>query len=86
MTQLTGITKPLSPFRRVDIPTPQSQQPQQLQQPRKASSGLPNHFRPQLPPEQSFVPPSNNNWAPPTLPKNPSSDLSIRPNVGSYTR
>jgi len=80
MSQLTGIPKPPSPFRRVDVPTPQQQQQQQQ---RKQSSGLPQHFRPQPLPEQQFVPPSNTNWAPPQI---PSTDPNIRPGIGSITK
>jgi hypothetical protein len=75
---LTGIAKPPSPFRRVDVPTPQQQQQQQQQ--RKPSIGVPQHFRPQAPPEPPLVPPSNTNWLPP---QNTTSDLTVRPGAGS---
>jgi hypothetical protein len=77
MNQLTGIPKPQSPFRRVDVPTPQQQQQQQQQ--RRQSSNNPQQFRPQPLAEQPFAPPSNNNWVPP---QNPTSDLNIRPGIG----
>ncbi len=84
MSQLTGITKPQSPFRRVDIPTPQQQQQQQQQSlQRKQSSGPPQHFRPQPPVEQSFVPSSTTNWS---SSQNPSTDLNARPGIGSMNK
>ncbi len=79
MSQLTGIPKPLSPFRRIDVPTPQQQQPQQ----RRQSSGLPQHFRPQPHTEQPFSPPSNTAWVPP---QNSSNDPNTRPGIGSINK
>lgn len=81
--QLTGIAKPPSPFRRVDVPTPQQQQQQQAAQ-RKSTSGLPQHFRPQPPTEQIFTPPSTTHWTPPA--QNPTNDLNTRPGLGSMSR
>ncbi|CAF2122199.1 unnamed protein product [Rotaria magnacalcarata] len=78
MSQLTGIPKPPSPFRRVDIPTPQQQQQQQ----RKASSTMPQHFRSQIPAEQPLVPPSNASWPPV---QNLPSDFTVRPGTTPIT-
>ncbi|CAF0960782.1 unnamed protein product [Adineta ricciae] len=72
--QLTGIPKPPSPFRRIDVPNPQQQQhPSQ----RKPSSNAPLHFRPQPTAEPSFVPPTNPSWTP-SSPYIPTSDLNAR--------
>lgn len=100
MAQLTGIQKPPSPFRRVDVPAPSKQQPVQAQQqqPRKSVPGVTSHFRPQypseqqshfrpqLPSEQPFIPPTNTSWAPPSFPQNPPTDVGTRPGIGSITK
>ena len=65
--QLTGISRPPNPFRKVDTAT--------ITQQRKPSSSLQQHFRPQLPTESSFLPPSNTNWLPS---RNPTSDMNMR--------
>ena len=80
--QLTGIPKPPSPFRRIDVPNPQQQQ-QQQQYPsqRKASSNAPLHFRPQPTAEPSFVPPTNPSWTPSSS-YIPTSDLNARATTG----
>ncbi|CAF0715359.1 unnamed protein product [Adineta steineri] len=82
--QLTGIPKPSSPFRRVDVPTPQQQQNQQQMQQRKPSSNTTQHFRPTLPTEPVFTPPSNNTWAP-LPPQNSINDNNMRPGLNSMT-
>ncbi|UJR29146.1 hypothetical protein I4U23_010360 [Adineta vaga] len=75
--QLTGIPKPPSPFRRVDIPTQPQLQPSQ----RKPSATAPHNFRPQLPSESSFVPTPNPSWTPP-VPQIPANDPNMRPGTG----
>ncbi len=82
MSQLTGIPKPPSPFRRVDVPAPQQQQQPQSSQ-RRQSSGLPQHYRPQPPVEQPVVPPSTNTWA---QPQNPPNDPNSRSRIGSMNK
>lgn len=80
--QLAGITKPPSPFRKVEINSAQQQQQQQQAQAqaRKSSSSFAHHYRPTVPApaEPVKVPPVKASWSPAQPPSVPN-DLPPRP-------